>query len=128
MLAPVYGVGVLLTDSIEDPTDRLMACHVSHFCNTVISSLYLTTLSLGLIFRWVLIRFSDRGLVVQGSPLLVLLNQLYWVAFGAFFCFTISIFTVVPFVRGNFEESIRGRECMLLPKETNNKGANRVMI
>ena len=82
----------------------------------------------GLVFRWVLSRFSDRGLVVRGRHFLGLFNQLYWVVFGAFCCNTILIFTVVPFVRGNFEDSIPGRECVLQPKETNNIGSNRVMI
>jgi hypothetical protein len=34
----------------------------------------------------------------------------------------------VPFVRGNFEDSIRGRKCMLQPTETTTIGVNRVMI
>ena len=79
MLAPVYGVGLLLADTIQDPIDRLVACEVTHICTTVINTLYCDTLLYGLIFRWVLIRYSDRGLVVQGRPILELFNQLYWV-------------------------------------------------
>ena len=128
VLAPVYGVGVLLADSIQDPINRLAACEVTHACLAVISTFHCSVLMCGLIFRWVLIRFSDRGLVVQGRPMLGLFNQLYWVVFGTFCCITISIFTIVPFIKGDFEDSIPGRKCMLQPIETNNKGANRVMI
>ena len=128
MLAPVYGVGLLLTDSIQDPKDRLVACEVIHICAVSIAVFHKTVLLSGLIFRWVLIRFSDRGLVVKGRPELRLFNQLYWVVFGTMCCFGISIFIVVPLVTGNFEDSIGVRKCMLHQTETNNKGVNRVMI
>ena len=128
VLAPVYGVGLLLTDSIQDPTDRLVACEVIHICAVSIAAFHMTVLLSGLIFRWVLIRFSDRGLVIKGRPELRLFNQLYWVTFGTCCCLGISIFTIVPFVRGNFEDSIRGRKCMLQPTETTTIGVNRVMI
>ena len=116
------------THSIEDPTDRLVACEVTHICAAIISTFYCIVLLYGLIFRWVLIRFSDRGLVVQGRPELGLFNQLFWVGFGTGCCVGIGNFIIVPFVTGIFEDSIPGRKCMLYPTETNNIGKNRIMI
>ena len=128
MLSPVFGVVVFVTDSLHDPNDRLVACEVLHICSSVITIVYCDCFFFSLVFRWVLIKFPDRGLVIQGRPNLGLFNQLFWIAFGSCFFFFFSIFVAVPFVTGTFEQSNFCRKCMIQPFVNDNKAANRLMI
>ena len=118
LLAPVFGLGVLVTDKLEDRDNRLLSCIVIKTCQTVLVCCYFYTFVFSLIFRAVLIRFSDRGLVVQGRPNLALFQQLYWIVFAAFFCLGIFLHPIVPILRETFEDATQGRICMLRPIET----------
>ena len=124
LLAPVFGLGVLVTDALEDRDNRLLSCIVIKTCQTVLVCCYFYTFVFSLIFRAVLIRFSDRGLVVQGRPNLALFQQLYWIVFAAFFCLGIFLHPIVPIMRGTFEDVTQGRICMLRPIEAVNYNDN----
>ena len=109
-LAPVYGLAILVTDNLQDHHDRLFGCQVIQICQSILLSAYFFTFFFSSVFRMILIRFSDRGLVVSGRPILVLFNQLYWTVFGAFFCLGISLFTILPIFRGVLEQ-VRQWKC-----------------
>ena len=63
-------------------------------------------------FRFILVRFSDRGLVLKGSPDLKLFNCLYWISF---FTLTFNGYFIFPLskqLQKNFpENSIKGQIC-----------------
>ena len=59
----------------EDPDQRLMLCQLLQLLRQVVANVYALTLFFNFFFRVILIRFSDRGLVVDGKPELALFNQ-----------------------------------------------------
>ena len=59
----------------EDPDQRLMLCQLLQLLRQVVANVYAVTLFFNFFFRVILIRFSDRGLVVDGKPDLALFNQ-----------------------------------------------------
>ena len=67
----MYGLAVLVTDSLQDHEDRLYGCMVIQTCQTIIIGCYFITFFFSFVFRMVLIRFSDRGLVDR-------VFHLYW--------------------------------------------------
>ena len=69
-----------------------------------------------------LIRYADRGLVVNGRPNLGLFNQLYWVLFSVFWIIAVTLFPVLKFARGNYAETISGQICLLVPLKTDSMG------
>ena len=76
----------------------------------------------------ILIRFSDRGLVMHGRPNLVLFKQLYWTVLGTFFCLGSPLFTLLPLMRGTFEENIQSQICMLLYLEQSRDMTRNLLI
>ena len=117
LLVPVYAAAILVTDTLLDPEERLYGCMVIQICQAFIITCYLGTFTFSLLFRMVIIRFSERGLVERGKPNLLLFHQLYWTAFGAFFFWTIIVFTNMPLVQGTFAENPQSNNCMLRPTE-----------
>ena len=76
---------------------------------STITCLYFNTFMFSLVFRNVLIRFADRGLVVDGKPHLRLFRQIYWVVFWAFFITTVTHFPILALLRGTFTHYIQAR-------------------
>ena len=113
----------------EDPDQRLMLCQLLQLLRQVVANVYAVTLFFNFFFRVILIRFSDRGLVVDGKPELALFNQviqcwsqdilnslstqLYWIIFAAFFAMGFLTYPVAKIMRGTFPESILGSVCLL---------------
>ena len=113
----------------DDPDQRLMLCQLLQLLRQVVANVYAVTLFFNFFFRVILIRFSDRGLVVDGKPELALFNQviqkysqdilnslstqLYWIIFVAFFAMGFLTYPVVKIMRGTFPESILGSVCLL---------------
>ena len=75
----------------------------------------------------VLLRFSDRGLVSQGKPSLLLFHQLYWILFGAFFSIGIFNFIIQPIVL-NFENTHHAQICMLQPIKTDESNLKSLLL
>ena len=94
---------------------RLFWCHALQLARWAIIVVYFNTMFFNFLFRMILIRFADRGLVAKGRPELVLFRQLYWVVFAAFF--TLGIFThpLLPMIRGTFLKSTQARVCLFNP-------------
>ena len=90
-------------------------CHTLQLARWVIIVVYFNTMTFNFLFRVILIRFADRGLVVKGKPELVLFRQLYWVVFTAFFTLGIFTYPVLQMIRGTFLQSTQARVCLFIP-------------
>ena len=112
----------------EDEEERLQWCKIMSLARHIIAVLYMNTFLFSLIFRVVLIRFADRGLVVKGKPDLVLFHQLYWLVFVAFFVVGIFMFPFSTFVLDTYTSSAEGRVCMLQPLETSTEIVRRRLM
>ena len=99
--------------SKEAEDQRLLWCELLLVVRQVVVNVYINTLFFNFFFRVILIRFPDRGLVVEGRPELTLFHQLYWTIFGAFFCMSIFSYPISKIVMGTFSESILGSVCLL---------------
>ena len=61
------------------------------------------------IWRVVLIRYSDWGLVLNGRPNTQLLKKLHWVTFISFVSINILHFPIQRVISGTFKETILGK-------------------
>ena len=74
--------------------------------------MYFNTMFFNFLFRVILVRFADRGLVVDGRPNLALFYQLYWtISLPFLFIFVIN-YPIKPIVNGTFTESTQARICL----------------
>ena len=65
--------------------------------------------------RYVFVKFADRGLVVNGTPNLSLLNKVGWIQYVFMVCIFYGQFPFQNQIRPNFpENSIKGQICMKL--------------
>jgi hypothetical protein len=93
--------------------DNLLACQLFHLSQQTLVGFFYFTLFFSLIFRVVLVRFSDRGLVVRGRPEIKLFHQLYWTIFWAFIAIGLTMFPLSQLARGSYDSSTLGRVCLL---------------
>ena len=85
------------------------------FSRNIVVVTYFNTFFFCFIWRVVLIRYSDRGLVLNGRPNTQLLNKLHWVTFTSFVSINILHFPIQKIMSGTFRETIAGRVCILQP-------------
>ena len=69
------------------------------------------------LFRTVLIRFADRGLVDKGRPNTGLFNKLFWTILLPFCVNAIFMAPVISILRGNFKKGIIAKICLRHPYE-----------
>ena len=114
----------------DEDDQRLLWCQLLQMMRQVVANVYINTLFFNFFFRVVLIRFADRGLVVEGRPELTLFHQLYWTIFGAFFCMGIFSYPISKIVTGTFPESILGSVCLLrgIERDEDNMRSRLAMI
>ena len=105
--------------------DRIFWCHVLQISRWAVIDVYFTTFTFNFLFRMVLIRFSDRGLVTKGRPELRLFCQLYWIVFAAFFTLAIIKYPLINMIQGTFLQSTMARVCLLEPLQTEEKNISR---
>ena len=106
---------VLESEPASEP--RLLWCQTYHLCLNSLVSLYFYTFLFSFLFRTVLIRYSERGLVSRGKPNLRLFEQLYWLLFSAFVSLAIILFSVVKYLKGNYPLTRFGSTCLEQPLE-----------
>ena len=116
ILAPVAG-GSLLMVVFGHISKRVFWCEVLVVSQTIVSYLFFCTMVFGLVFRYVLIRYSSRGLVIRGKPELRLLHQLYWLIFWAVFCCIFFFYPIARIISGTFIDSRFAKMCLLHPLE-----------
>ena len=91
--------------------------NIFHFCRcqllaisrNIVVATYYNTFFFCFIWRVVLIRYSDRGLVLNGRPNTQLLNKLHWVTFISFVSINILHFPIQKVISGTFKETILGK-------------------
>ena len=88
-------------------------CQLLAFSRNIVVATYYNTFFFCFIWRVVLIRYSDRGLVLNGRPNTQLLNKLHWVTFTSFVSINILHFPIQKVISGTFEETISGKVCLL---------------
>ena len=113
MVGPAHGLCLLMLST--DDVDRLLWCgnlYVAHF---VLSVIFSNTAVFSLIFRSVLIRFADRGLVLQGRPNLKLFRQLFWLILIPYCCIGLLMAPVLSIIFNNFTSAIVAKICILSP-------------
>ena len=74
---------------------------------------YFNTFFFSQMWRVVLIRYADRGLVLDGRPNTHLLKQLHWISFFSFASINIFHFPIQKVISGTFQETISGKVCLL---------------
>ena len=81
-----------------------------------LDAIFYNTFLTGLGFRFLIILYADRGLVVKGKPNLTLFNQIYWTCFGAFI--SLGLFYPISLVlQDKVEGSDGNKQCLSLPIE-----------
>ena len=66
-------------------------------------------------FRSVLIRFAERGLVLQGKPNLKLFKQLFWLILIPYCCVGMMMAPLFSILSGRFTEVFSAKVCILSP-------------
>ena len=92
---------------------HLCRCQLLAFSRNVIVATYFNTFFFSQMWRVVLIRYADRGLVLDGRPNTHLLKQLHWVSFFSFASINIFHFPIQKVISGTFQETISGKVCLL---------------
>ena len=93
-----------------------------------IACMYFNTMFFNFLFRVILIRFADRGLVSEGRPNLKLFHQLYWTISAPFLFIFIVNYPIKPILNGTFTESTQARICLQRALDTEEEGALRGRI
>ena len=100
--------------STED-VDRLLWCqnlYIAHFTLYVVHS---STAFFSHIFRSAMIRFADRGLVLQGRPNLKLFSQLFWLILIPYCCIGLMMAPFRSIIRGSFDQKFVAKLCLQPP-------------
>ena len=119
-LVPICGFCIVKLSLEDNPEDREDWCTVLIVLRHILEVLFWNTFLAGLVFRFLIIRYADRGLVVKGNPNLILFNQLYWIFLGAFSC--IGLFWPFTYIfQGKLDNVNSYKICVLLPLEDINR-------
>ena len=115
-LLPIFGLCMFKLSFLHDPEDRQPWCTGVMISTSSLDAIFYNTFLTALVFRFLMVRYADRGLVVKANINLMLFNQIYWTCFGAF----ISIGVFYPFsliLQGKLDDT---KPCVnLLIEETN---------
>ena len=114
-LGPAANFCFLKVVTSLDLEQRAFWCKPYILLNAIIVSLFFYTFFFSFLFRSVLVRFADRGLVSQGKPRIQLFNQLYWIIFCCYFTIGLFYSPILSFFRGSFKESFHGQVCLCVP-------------
>ena len=80
------------------------------------------------LFRVILVRFADRGLVANGKPNLTLFYQLYWTISLPFLFIFVVNYPIKPIVNGTFTDSTQARICLQRTLDTEEESVLRGRI
>ena len=118
LLAPLCCLSLNLLLVTDNPEDRLALCSVFIKAKFFFGELYFVTLFFSFVFRTFLILYSDRGLVKNGKPNLLLFNQLFWTILITFFVIMYISFPLHAQFLGTFPQiSKQGRLCLHLSSD-----------
>ena len=113
VLGPLHGLFILLLST--DRVDRDLGCKCQLLLYFCLQVLFENSATFNIVFRAVLIRFPQRGLVHQGRPNLNLFNQLFWVILIPYCTIGIIMSPLKSFFDGQFSKVFRAKICLLQP-------------
>ena len=87
-------------------------------CRLAIANLFNLTFFFSFLFRTVLIRFADRGLVDKGRPNTGLFNKLYWTILLTYCSYTFLLAPLISVMQGRYGQTIVGKICLLRPHKS----------
>ena len=96
----------------REDIDRLLWCqnlYIAYFILNVTNS---NTAVFSHIFRSAMVRFADRGLVLQGRPNLKLFNQLFWLILVPYCCIGLMMAPFNSIIRGSFPQTYVAKHCI----------------
>ena len=99
----------------REDIDRLLWCqnlYIAYFILNVTNS---NTAVFSHIFRSAMVRFSDRGLVLQGRPNLKLFKQLFWLILIPYCCIGMMMAPLYSILSGRFTSVFSAKICILSP-------------
>ena len=111
MLGPLHGLFILLLDT--DRVDRELGCKCQLLLHFSLQVLFENSATFSIVFRAVLIRFSQRGLVHEGRPNLTLFKQLFWVILLPYCTIGIFMAPLKSIIGGTFSLNFRAKICLL---------------
>ena len=98
-----------------DDIDRLLWCQNLEIARYTLSVTFSNTAFMSHTFRSVLVRFADRGLVLQGRPNLRLFRQLFWLILIPYCCIGLMMAPLASIVTGRFPQTYVAKICILPP-------------
>ena len=101
--------------SRENIGDRVFWCQNLYIAHFFLHVVFLNTALFSHTFRTVLIRFADRGLVLQGKPNLKLFSQLFWLILIPYCCIGMMMAPLFSILSGRFTQVFVAKICTLSP-------------
>ena len=101
--------------SRENIVDRVFWCQNLYIAHFFLHVVFLNTALFSHTFRTVLIRFADRGLVLQGKPNLKLFSQLFWLILIPYCCIGMMMAPLFSILSGRFTQVFVAKICTLSP-------------
>ena len=113
IVGPAHGLCLLMV-STED-IGRVFWCQNLFVAQNFLVVTFSNTTFFSHTFRSVLIRFPDRGLVLQGRPNLKLFNQLFWLILIPYCCIGLVMAPLSSIMNGSFAQLFVAKICILPP-------------
>ena len=98
-----------------DDIDRLLWCQNLEIARYTLSVTFSNTAFISHTFRSVLVRFADRGLVLQGRHNLKLFRQLFWLILIPYCCIGLLMAPLLSIMDGKFPTVFVAKICILPP-------------
>ena len=113
IVGPVHGFCLLMVSSND--IDQLLWCQNLYIAHFLLHVIFFNTAFFSHTFRTVLIRFPDRGLVLQGRQNLKLFNQLFWLILIPYCFIGIMMAPLASIISGGFTQVFVAKICILSP-------------
>ena len=96
-------------------SDKVFWCQNLYIAHFALNVIFANTALFSLIFRSVLIRFADRGLVVKGETNLKLFKQLFWTILIPYCCIGLVMAPLLSIYKGTFTKALAAKVCIRSP-------------
>ena len=103
-------------------------CQLLALSRNIVVVTYFNTFFFCFVWRMVFIRYSDRGLVLNGQPNTLLLKKLHWIIFTTFVSISIAHYPIQKIISGTFQETIAGKVCLLQTFTLENEVSRKTFI
>ena len=104
-----HGFCLLIVSMTE--SDKVLWCQNLYIAHYLLNVIFANTALFSLIFRSVLVRFADRGLVVNGEKNLKFFKQLFWTILIPYCCIGLVMAPLLGIYTGSFKEAFHFKVC-----------------